>query len=65
MARNDLVQSGEIEIGSWRYSYGSHYFSANFDCLLKNLKEYHYVVFISAWFGNLCRTDINIGKDRN
>ena len=30
-----------------------------------NLKEYHYVVFISTWFGNLCRTDINIGKDRN
>ena len=21
----------------------------------RNLKEYHYVVFISAWFGNLCR----------
>ena len=34
--------------------------SANLD-----LKEYHYVAFISAWFGNLCRTDINIGKDRN
>jgi hypothetical protein len=31
----------------------------------RDLKEYHYVVFISAWFGNLCRTDINIGKDRN
>ena len=27
MARNDLVQSGEIEIGSWRYRYGSHFFS--------------------------------------
>jgi hypothetical protein len=25
MARNDLVQLGEIEIGSWRYRYGSHF----------------------------------------
>jgi hypothetical protein len=25
MARSDLVQLGEIEIGSWRYRYGSHF----------------------------------------